>query len=1196
VISPNLFNFQGYLFLFGAIMPLVLQGRSSFEVTTIGDGCRFLRPFAGARLKGYQADLKPYYAQAPFAVCPLVGGTGQQVKIVEAMAHGVPVIAMKNVAESSPIVHGENGYIAEDAESFAYWMQACLGDRVLCRKLGQSARETIQRNFSQQKFEEKLANILKGIAVSKPKASASTAADRSRSTDANPTVHRILWIRTDAIGDNILAAGTLPQLKRKYPEGEITVLCQDHIGELYEPSPYVDKIIRFNRRRALNDSAYRNETASRLAALRADLALNSVYSREALTDFFAIASRAREIVGFEGDLCNISPADRERTNCSYTRLVSSPEGTAPELKRHRDFLAALDIAPALVEPLTWLTEDDEAYAEKIFAEKGFDPERTIGLFIGAQAKLRHYPHYAKALTPVCRDRRLQVIALGAAADARINDACLRKLGVPSLNLGGKTSLRQAAAVLKRCRLGVGAETGTAHMACAVGTPNVVLVGGGHFGRFMPYSPLTTMACLPLECYGCNWHCRYATPHCVQNVDPNILGQAVSAALDSGASHPSVFLQGQDDWTPAAGRPRWQWPPAAELPSDLRVHFVGSKRRSEPAAIHAAKTDASLTPPHTVCRTNGIADEHNSTARSRSELANALLQANAQPLSRLHEGPAGAVFRSFLDSSTKDLPVSEEDWRILSLLRADAGNETGNGKRLRQLMAAMLYLYPHQMPLGIGPSEIPAWFQADYFRFLVTRPECFQVPGEIEQYQRHMAQLVSELHRQLCAHPENDRWHRLAETFSKSADFLPLYFSRAELRRLYEKRAAIVEAVLARKVGTLDHQFRMRDSRSAKIKFGVYLPVVANHTETFATLPVFQCLDREAFEIRLYVHRRSGDPIETSAQQQVDRFVILPEAVRPAVKVIRQDDLDILFFGTNLTANQGCGYMLASHRLARRQCIHFCSPVTSGLRHMDYFLLGDLAAPKETAEEQFSERILRIDGSGICFALQPQTLSGKGGRFRLELGVDPERVVFVSGANFFKITPELVEIWSRILLSVPESMLILYPFGPAWSNRYPKNLFIGNCRRLLADQALDPARLLVLDALPNRSDILDLLQSADVYLDALPYNGATSLLDPLAVGVPPVVLEGNQLRFRQGAAIIRELGIPELIARTEREYVDLAVALGRDDRRRTGLRRAILDKMSAGPPFLDSRRFGARIGAAFKKMVADFDSGRLRMAG
>jgi glycosyltransferase involved in cell wall biosynthesis len=75
------------------------------------------------------------------------------------MAHGVPVIALRNVAESSPIEHGVNGFIAENAEKFAEYAIQLWGDRELCRRLGEAARETIAKNFSQNSLVEKLKAI-----------------------------------------------------------------------------------------------------------------------------------------------------------------------------------------------------------------------------------------------------------------------------------------------------------------------------------------------------------------------------------------------------------------------------------------------------------------------------------------------------------------------------------------------------------------------------------------------------------------------------------------------------------------------------------------------------------------------------------------------------------------------------------------------------------------------------------------------------------------------------------------------------------------------------------------------------------------------------------------------------------------------------------------------------------------------------
>src|SRR5262249_9222582 len=120
--------------------------------------------------------------------------------------------------------------------------------------------------------------------------------------------------------------------------------------------------------------------------------------------------------------------------------------------------------------------------------------------------------------------------------------------------------REAAEIVRLCALAVGAETSLAHIACAVGTPNVIILGGGHFGRFMPYSPLTTAACLPIDCYGCNWTCRFERPHCVKDVSPIVVERAIRVALSENTTgQPRIVAQDRSLWNPVAGRqPGWQW--------------------------------------------------------------------------------------------------------------------------------------------------------------------------------------------------------------------------------------------------------------------------------------------------------------------------------------------------------------------------------------------------------------------------------------------------------------------------------------------------------------------------------------------------------------------------------------------------------------------------------------------------------------
>lgn len=159
-VGPNPFNLQGYCYFAKKVLPQILRIHPEFTLNVVGKSCDQLMPSPGTELLGFIPDLQPIYSKASFAICPLIGGTGQQTKIVEAMAYGLPVISLRNTAESSPIEHGKNGFIAEDSEAFAKYAIQLYEDRDLCRVMGSLARETIAENFSGQKLAGRLRRFL----------------------------------------------------------------------------------------------------------------------------------------------------------------------------------------------------------------------------------------------------------------------------------------------------------------------------------------------------------------------------------------------------------------------------------------------------------------------------------------------------------------------------------------------------------------------------------------------------------------------------------------------------------------------------------------------------------------------------------------------------------------------------------------------------------------------------------------------------------------------------------------------------------------------------------------------------------------------------------------------------------------------------------------------------------------------------
>jgi glycosyltransferase involved in cell wall biosynthesis len=159
-IGPNMFNIQGYLYFIKKVLPLILERDSTFSLQVTGGHCKNIYATEGVNLSGFVPNLKALYKTSRFAICPILGGTGQQIKIVEAMAHGLPVIATRFSGERSPIIHNENGFIANNASEFAEYSLQLWQDKSICKRLGKNARNSISQEFSRESLLKDLSLLL----------------------------------------------------------------------------------------------------------------------------------------------------------------------------------------------------------------------------------------------------------------------------------------------------------------------------------------------------------------------------------------------------------------------------------------------------------------------------------------------------------------------------------------------------------------------------------------------------------------------------------------------------------------------------------------------------------------------------------------------------------------------------------------------------------------------------------------------------------------------------------------------------------------------------------------------------------------------------------------------------------------------------------------------------------------------------
>ena len=639
-------------------------------------------------------------------------------------------------------------------------------------------------------------------------------------------------------------------------------------------------------------------------------------------------------------------------------------------------------------------------------------------------------------------------------------------------------------------------------------------------------------------------------------------------------------------------------PTAECATRAReiLDLLRAEVKSAPSAqIPAAAGDEELFGADEVAGIQQIIDAYGGTPTDshlrhqlvelQQGLMNFLVTAAMGKLEGHFRGSLGQVFRAMLKSGLASEPASEESTAQRAVLdEAIAAAVAAEGAfDVRPVLARMLCAPAHRGVVTVGLEKIPAWLLEDYLGYILFAPAVFVAAGEAEEYRAHMLTWSRTIRQMARTRPGDGLTNKVAQTFAMKVSYIPLYFSNSNTRELAENRAAIMEYVLSRNGATIDAKLPKRPKSRAKIKVGYVNAHFGAQTETHVTLPTLR-LDRTKFEICLFALAGNPGPIEDYSRSLADSFTLLPPNYHQQVKVIRDAALDVVIIGTNVTAVSNAVSLIALHRLAPLQLASYCSPVSTGMRHIDGYLTGSL---NDCAglQAHFSEKLQFCEGPPGCLDYTVEG-SGSGRRFdRASLGFAPDEVVFVNAAACYKILPEMQETWAKILSAVPKSRLLLLPFNPNWSSAFPVKQFERTLTEACARHGVSRDRFVLAQSLPSRADVKALERIADVYLDTFPFSGSISVIDPLELGLPPVVQEGATHRSRMASALLREIDVPELITHDEAAYIALAVRLGSDSAYRRGLSRRILDAMARGPKFIDAAAYGRGLSDLLETLVA-----------
>jgi protein O-GlcNAc transferase len=289
------------------------------------------------------------------------------------------------------------------------------------------------------------------------------------------------------------------------------------------------------------------------------------------------------------------------------------------------------------------------------------------------------------------------------------------------------------------------------------------------------------------------------------------------------------------------------------------------------------------------------------------------------------------------------------------------------------------------------------------------------------------------------------------------------------------------------------------------------------------------MDRHRFEILLYHTCPTVDEETDWARSHVDRFVQGPKSTEGWLDELAVDRPDVLFYPEVGMDPATCA--LAALKLAPLQIAGWGHPASTGLPSMNMFLSGEfLEGPG--AERHYRERLIRLPGTGVCTelaAVEPQPWNGP----------DRQRDVvrFALCQQPIKFDPADDVLLGRIAKAVgPSEFWLASPQTLPWTAAKLRDRLAAAFR----SEGLDPAaHLRVMPWLP-RGQFAGFLDEMDIYLDCPAFSGYTTAWAAAHRGLPIVTCEGEFLRQRLAAGLLRQIQLTDGIAMSRDEYVQIAV--------------------------------------------------------
>ena len=355
----------------------------------------------------------------------------------------------------------------------------------------------------------------------------------------------------------------------------------------------------------------------------------------------------------------------------------------------------------------------------------------------------------------------------------------------------------------------------------------------------------------------------------------------------------------------------------------------------------------------------------------------------------------------------------------------------------------------------------------------------------------------------------------------------------------------------------------------KIRVGYLSGEFRQQATSFLMVGLFEMHDKSRFELFAFDNGwDDGGEVRSRLKNAFSEIIDITQmSDEVAADAIQKRQIDIL---VNLNGYFGLSRQgIFSLRPAPVQVNYLGFPGTIGAEYIDYILADRVVIPQED-QDCYTEKVAYLPDS--YQVNDSKRRIAKSTPSRAECGLPRLGFVFCCFNNNYKITPDIFDVWMRLLKKVDGSILWLLEDNPNASR---------NLRNEAQDRGVEPDRLVFAPRIQNEEHLAR-HRRADLFLDTLPYNAHTTASDALWAGLPLLTCLGTTFPGRVAASLLQAVGLPELITLSIEDYEKQATMLALDSQRLTELKNRLANNLGSCALF-DTDQFRKNIEKAYAIM-------------